>query len=203
MISSIRQPINNLVEKAVKPYARFLNPNLITLSSLLVTGLTCFLYIQGLYLWAALSLPLQLVDLIDGSVAKAGNKITAFGGFLDATIDRIAESLIYISIGLSGSARWEICSFVIFITLLVSYVKAKAEGSLGITKIGTNQLSIGFLAERAERPIVFGLFSFLYFFSPKYYGEFNLMEYGLLLVIIFSFITVLMRMHKAYQLMND
>jgi CDP-diacylglycerol--glycerol-3-phosphate 3-phosphatidyltransferase len=89
--------------------------------------------------------------LFDGTMArisKAGS--SAWGGFLDSTIDRITDSAILIGVGLFLIQQGDQLAAVVLVTLLtgmlVPYVRAKAE-SLGI------QCSGG-LAERTERLII-------------------------------------------------
>ncbi|MGB8152438.1 MAG: CDP-alcohol phosphatidyltransferase family protein, partial [Nitrososphaeraceae archaeon] len=86
-------------------------------------------------------------DLIDGSVARATNKSTAKGSFIDSTYDKLAEIIVFIGISVGGLANPVICLIAISMSMMVSYSRAKAE-SLGIDLKG-----IG-LGERAERLLV-------------------------------------------------
>ena len=62
-------------------------------------------------------------DGLDGSLARALNKVTKFGNYLDALIDRYVEILIYLGFALAG---FEIEAFLIISgSLLVSYAKAR------------------------------------------------------------------------------
>lgn len=81
------------------------------------------------------------LDGLDGAVARASDRVTARGGFLDATVDRLGE--IAVLTGLAVSQRDD--ALVLLLTLLVMgasllipYLRAKAEvegldGKGGIT----------------------------------------------------------------------
>jgi CDP-diacylglycerol--glycerol-3-phosphate 3-phosphatidyltransferase len=92
-----------------------------------------------------------LSDLFDGTMArisKAGS--SAWGGFLDSTIDRVTDSAVLIGVSLYLIQQDDRLTSVVLVTLLtgmlVPYVRAKAE-SLGIECSGG-------LAERTERLII-------------------------------------------------
>ena len=66
-------------------------------------------------------------DLIDGSVARATNKSTAKGSFIDSTYDKLAEIIVFIGISVGGLANPVICLIAISMSMMVSYSRAKAE----------------------------------------------------------------------------
>jgi CDP-diacylglycerol--glycerol-3-phosphate 3-phosphatidyltransferase len=39
-----------------------------------------------------------LFDSLDGAVARESNRMSAFGAFLDSTLDRLSESVIFVGI---------------------------------------------------------------------------------------------------------
>ena len=83
-------------------------------------------------------------DLVDGNVARFTGKTSKRGSFIDSTYDKVSESVVYIGIAVGTIASPLTCIIAISLSLLVSYVRARAE-SLGVTLIG---IGIG---ERAER----------------------------------------------------
>jgi archaetidylinositol phosphate synthase len=83
-------------------------------------------------------------DLVDGSVARITRKTSKRGSFFDSTYDKVSESIVYIGIAVGALASPLTCMIAISLSLLVSYVRARAE-SLGVTLMG---IGIG---ERAER----------------------------------------------------
>lgn len=106
------------------------------------------------YWLATLSWIGVLFDAIDGYVARKAGKVSAFGAFLDSTLDRMADFFIIAAFGFANFIGWWLAAFVILTTFLISYIKARGEGLLptGI------QLQEG-LMQRSER---LGLLFFMY-----------------------------------------
>ena len=76
-----------------------ISPNLITLISLLVSILSCYLFWLGKPVESALLIILMgVIDMFDGAVARASNRVTRFGATLDHVIDRYAEFFIVIGV---------------------------------------------------------------------------------------------------------
>ena len=62
-------------------------------------------------------------DALDGSLARAEGKVSKFGNYLDAVIDRYVEIIMYLGFALSG---FFIEAFLVVTgSLLVSYTKAR------------------------------------------------------------------------------
>lgn len=95
-----------------------------------------------------------LTDMLDGTMARLSGGSTAFGAFLDSSMDRIADAAIFGAVtywlAVNGD-RWGAVAGLICLATgqLVSYVKARAEG-LGLT------CDVG-IAERPERLITVGV----------------------------------------------
>src|SRR3954454_11188451 len=90
----------------------------------------------------------SVIDALDGALARAHDKMTPFGGFLDSTLDRMSEGVILgaIALVLADEAHTLAlaCVFVALVgSFLVSYTRAKAE-ALGLKG------DVGLMA-RAER----------------------------------------------------
>lgn len=92
-----------------------------------------------------------LFDMMDGRLARMGQKASAFGALWDSTLDRYSELVTLFGICLVFiKADWFVWGVVTFLALvgsvMVSYVRARAEG-LGIEcKVG--------LMQRPERVVV-------------------------------------------------
>jgi archaetidylinositol phosphate synthase len=95
-------------------------------------------------------------DLVDGVVARLIKKTSKRGSFLDSTYDKISESIVFIGIAVGTLADPITCMIAISLSLLVSYVRARAE-SLGISLQG---IGIG---ERAERLLLLAIIGMLPF----------------------------------------
>jgi CDP-diacylglycerol--glycerol-3-phosphate 3-phosphatidyltransferase len=95
-----------------------------------------------------------LLDVLDGSMARARGQGSRFGALLDSTMDRIADGALFASLVwwllVTGERLLVVVGLVCLIGgQLVSYVKARAEG-LGFS------CDVG-IAERMERLIIVGV----------------------------------------------
>lgn len=79
----------------------------------------------------------SLLDALDGSLARAMGRTSTFGAFLDSTLDRFSEAVVYLGLlfYFSGQPEGRLEVMLIYATivgsLMVSYTRARAEG-LGI-----------------------------------------------------------------------
>lgn len=93
----------------------------------------------------------SLLDILDGALARAGGKSTAFGAFIDSTTDRVSEGFMLTAIAYI-LAKHHHPVFVVVVmaavagSFLVSYTRARAE-ALGLR----GDVGIG---SRAERVVV-------------------------------------------------
>ena len=93
----------------------------------------------------------SILDILDGALARAGGKQTAFGSFLDSTTDRMSEGFVLGAIALVFHRHGhEVALAFTFAAVagsfLVSYTRARAE-ALGLR----GDVGIG---SRAERVVV-------------------------------------------------
>ncbi|MFC5994041.1 phosphatidylinositol phosphate synthase [Pseudonocardia hispaniensis] len=100
-----------------------------------------------------------LFDLVDGAMARARGRCTAFGGVLDSACDRIADGALFAGLvwWCLGAGEQRLAGAAALICLvtgqIISYIKARAEAA-GLRADGG-------LVERAERLIVALLGTFL------------------------------------------
>jgi len=104
-----------------------------------------------------------LCDMLDGSLARATNRITTFGAFLDSTLDRFSESAILLGIIILYTKQGStlpiaLAGATLIGSLLVSYVRARAEG-VGL------KCEVGIFT-RTERVLILALGLLLYQFHP-------------------------------------
>lgn len=134
-------------------------PDWLTLTGLVMNLGATVAFAKGYLHWGAIIMMMAgLCDILDGQVAREGRKETKFGALLDSTTDRYSEIFIYFGIGayLIGNDEWVasgILFFAITGSLMVSYVRARAEG-LG------EDCKVGFM-QRPERLIALALGSLL------------------------------------------
>jgi len=112
-------------------------PNAVTLVSLVFAAASALLYWYGLFWAGAVFLLLcGLFDTFDGEIARQTKQVSNIGGFLDSTVDRINEFIVYF--GLFGyyytheryALVWLFCA--LFGSMMVSYTRARGE-ALGIS----------------------------------------------------------------------
>lgn len=131
-----------------------LTPNTITVIGLLITLIASVLVANDhLLVGAAILAAGSLLDAVDGALARALGGGTAFGSFLDSTLDRAGEAVLYIGIGawLIGNLAnpaWPMLALMIALagSFLVSYSHARAQGIGLAANVG--------LAPRTERLIL-------------------------------------------------
>ena len=155
MLSASLKPA---VTRAINPIARGalaigLTPNAVTFIGAigLVTSALYF-YPKGDFFIGTLVISFfALSDLFDGAMARISHKgASAWGGFLDSTIDRITDSAILVGLTLYLVDADDPLTAVVIGSLvfgsLVPYIRAKAESM---------QISCsGGIAERTERLII-------------------------------------------------
>ncbi len=133
-----------------------LTPNILTVTGVILNALVALVLGFGwLELGGAFLLVASAFDLLDGAVARATEKITPFGGFLDSTLDRYSEAVVYLGllIYFFSTDDAELGSILVFTAatgaLLNSYARARAEAA-------GYQASVG-LAARTERVVLLAL----------------------------------------------
>jgi CDP-diacylglycerol---glycerol-3-phosphate 3-phosphatidyltransferase len=126
-----------------------ITPNGLTIVGLaLNVGVAAVLASGQLLLGGVLLLVAGLFDMLDGALAKATNQATKFGAFLDSTLDRYSELVVFFGLLLAFQAAGQLLEVALIYvaaagSLLVSYARARAE-SLGF------DCEVGLLA-RPER----------------------------------------------------
>lgn len=167
------------------PLGGFLNrlgltPNMVTGLGLLGNTIGAFYLARGEMLtgglWIALMTP---VDALDGTMARLRGESSDFGAFVDSVSDRYSELIIYSGLLYHFLVRGEPLGGMLTFgaaagSVLVSYVKARAEGLGYEAKVG--------LLTRAERYLVL---------APSLI--FNQLNIGLGILAVFANITALQR----------
>jgi phosphatidylglycerophosphate synthase len=129
-----------------------LTPNALTVIGFLIAvGAAAAAWQQAWLAAAGLVIFGGSFDMLDGGLARLQNRVTRFGAFLDSTLDRWGEGVVYIGIVAGASAAGFVAGAVLAAaaavsSFQVSYTRAKAE-SLGL------QGEVG-IAPRAERLVL-------------------------------------------------
>lgn len=192
---SVLKPIT---EKSLQPVAHLLrnvNPNFITMLGLIFPVLFLVCLVNGEYLLALVAFIFNAVDLLDGLVARAQNKVTAFGGFLDSTVDRFADFVVIVAFGFAGLVSWEIVLTVVMLTYLISYIRSRTE----LAAKGKLVASVGIM-ERTERLVLIfvGLAVYAIWQHVELFDQ-NLITITFLILLVLSAITVGQRIMFAYK----
>ncbi len=161
-------------------------PNMVTLSGFVLTLGVAALAAFGMFFWAALLMIIAAgADAVDGTLARTSGQVSKFGAFLDSTLDRSSESIIYLALAvyyLRWGTTWEVLlAFVAIVaSFLVSYTRARAEGVDIECKVG--------IGTRMERMIVLflGLLT-------------GYVTYAVIIVSIIATVTVLQRVLHVWK----
>lgn len=142
------------------PISRFLmklgvTPNAVTYASA-VSAITAGVLLATNHIWSALALGFVtgFMDIIDGQLAKEFGGASRFGAVLDSTIDRYAEFFVFVGfavryhlLGRDWCVLW--CAFAFLGSVMVSYIKSRAESEGFDCKVGKLQ--------RPERLTIMGV----------------------------------------------
>ena len=114
-------------------------------------------------------------DLVDGAVAKATGRASQRGAFLDSTLDRVSEVMVYLGILVGAYVGPFLVLLALSMSLLVSYTRAKGDA------LNVNLAGIG-IGERPERLLVLIVASLL-----------GVVALGVLIVVLIALITFVQR----------
>ena len=189
MLESLRPFLTKILNPIAKKVN--LNPNIITLISPFIALIACYEFSIDMLIFAAIAILLSgFLDVVDGAVARFHNRTTKFGAFLDSTIDRISDGIIYIGIIFGGYCDWFIGVLLIHSAITISYVKARAE-SQGVS------CNVG-IAERAVRMIIIMIGAVVgYLTTPVYF------TYILIFLVVISYFTVIQRVYHVWRVLDE
>ncbi len=89
-------------------------------------------------------------DIFDGEVARRTNSNSKAGAFLDSNLDRLSDAVLIIGLILGNFLHYILGYFVLFLVIMISYIRARAENE------GIDMKGVGFM-ERAERLVILWL----------------------------------------------
>ncbi|MFN2455329.1 MAG: CDP-alcohol phosphatidyltransferase family protein [Pyrinomonadaceae bacterium] len=132
-----------------------INPNLLTVTGVGINVLCGLLFGFGYFFWAGIILIVaNLFDMLDGNVARLSGRVTRFGGFLDSSLDRLSDMVVFIGVMVFYARDTAFHSTLnVFLTgaglagsVMVSYTSARAESLI-------LKCDVGFL-RRPERVVL-------------------------------------------------
>lgn len=139
---------------ANKMVAIGITANMVTLFGLVINLIATFYFATGrLITGGVLILFGGSFDMIDGAVARAQRDLRASGALLDSVIDRYSEGFLFLGSLIYFYSLDSLLGVILafgawFGSILVSYVRARAEGLQVTCKVG--------LMQRPERIILLG-----------------------------------------------
>ncbi|HVB33134.1 MAG TPA: CDP-alcohol phosphatidyltransferase family protein [Patescibacteria group bacterium] len=142
-----------LLARIVRPLgAAGVNPNILTFLGFAVTLLAALGFAVGQFRWAAAGIFLSgFLDMLDGQVARRSDRVTPFGAYLDSTLDRYSDIMLYMGL----VAHYAIVGVFFYVVLaaiamsssfMVSFTRARAEAVIPKCKVG--------FMERPERLVL-------------------------------------------------
>ena len=187
------QSLRPFLTKILNPLARNLNinPNIVTVISPFVAVLAAYGFANHYLLLGCFAILLSgFLDVVDGAVARFHGRTSKCGAFLDSTMDRFADAIIYIGIIFGGYCDWFVGVLAIHSAITVSYVRARAE-SQGV------DCNIG-IAERAVRMIILMVGAIIGYFAGDIY-----FTYVIYILVILSYFTVAQRIVHVWRQLNE
>jgi CDP-diacylglycerol--glycerol-3-phosphate 3-phosphatidyltransferase len=215
-LSRIKDRARVLAHAVVRPLvvglARVgITANHLTVLGALLSLVAALAFFEGGFRFgAALLIASGLCDVLDGELARATNRVSRFGAFLDSTLDRAAEAFVLLGIAgfyivtlveLTGDPvrvldqmsrgleprTWAVIAITALVALigsfLVSYTRARAEGLGLVCKVGW--------FERPERMLLI--------IAAGLFGVGPVMPGALMLLALLSFITAGQRVVHVYR----
>jgi CDP-diacylglycerol--glycerol-3-phosphate 3-phosphatidyltransferase len=181
-----------IIDPVVTFLARYrLSPDTLTVAGMLAHFLFAWLIAIGQMRWAAVAMFLIVpLDAFDGALArKLGRKQRGFGAFLDSTLDRIAEIILfggfiayYVSQG--DEPMLAVAYIAITGSLMVSYTRARAEALDLSCKVG--------ILGRVERYATLMILLVL-----------DLPNIALIILAVFTYLTAIQRMVHVWKQSNE
>ena len=188
LTDQLRARTHFIIDPLVETMARFkLSPDLLTVAGALAHVLFAYLIGIGEFRWAALAITLvSPLDALDGALArKLGRKQGGFGAFLDSSLDRLAEivlfgGFIYYYYTHDDPRMMAIAYLAVTGSLMVSYARSRAEALGYSAKMG--------VLSRVERYAVLVVFLAL-----------NMPQIALVILAIFTYFTFFQRMFAVWK----
>src|SRR5947199_2007664 len=133
-----------------------ISPNILTLIGVAINVGSGMLFGFGRFFWAGIVLIVaNLFDMLDGQVARTSGRVTSFGGFLDSSLDRLSDMVVFVGLMVFYARATPYHSTLnVFLagagmrgSGMVSYASARAESLIP-------RCDVGFL-RRPERVVLF------------------------------------------------
>jgi CDP-diacylglycerol--glycerol-3-phosphate 3-phosphatidyltransferase len=188
----------------VRLLARFNpNPNLLSVIGLSINIVAALLYGYGKFFSAGLVMIFaNIFDMMDGRVARLTGRVTKFGAFLDSSLDRLSDMVVFLGIIIFYSRDTEYHSTLyaaltgaaLIGSVMVSYTSARAESLIP-------KCDVGFL-RRPERVVLLILGS-LTVWPGSSHPLLNKMPATIWLMAALSYWTFLHRLYHTWRQIRE
>ena len=155
--SSIGRGAQRIIDAMVRWLALgHINPNILTVIGVALNVGCGVLFGMGWFFSAGVALIVaNLFDMLDGQVARLSGRVTRFGGFLDSSLDRLSDMVVFVGLMVFYARDLPFHSTLnVFLagaglmgSVMVSYASARAESLIP-------KCDVGFL-RRPERVVLF------------------------------------------------
>lgn len=177
-----------------------INPNIFSSFALVLAVIAAyFIANKNITMGIVFVIITAIWDALDGSLARAERKVTKFGNYLDAMIDRYVEIIIYLGFALSG---FFIEAFLVVSgSLLVSYAKAR---TAIVVPIGNSHWPA--IGERPDRLILLVSSMIISIFLPEISAlgfTVSSMSFFLYLIAIMVYVGSIQRIFYARNIIKN
>jgi len=154
--ASIGRGAQRIIDAMVRWLAMgHINPNILTVIGVALNVGCGLLFGMGRFFSAGIALIVaNLFDMLDGQVARLSGRVTRFGGFLDSSLDRLSDMVVFVGLMVFYARDIEHSTLNVFLagaglmgSVMVSYASARAESLIP-------KCDVGFL-RRPERVVLF------------------------------------------------
>src|ERR671918_1752895 len=155
--ASIGRGAQRIIDAIVRWLAHgHINPNILTVIGVSLNVGCGLLFGLGWFFLAGIALIVaNLFDMLDGQVARLSGRVTRFGGFLDSSLDRLSDMVVFVGLMVFYARDTPSHSTLnVFLagaglmgSVMVSYASARAESLIP-------KCDVGFL-RRPERVVLF------------------------------------------------
>ena len=176
-----------------------INPNVLTVTGVAINVGCGLLFGFGYFFWAGIILIVaNLFDMLDGQVARLSGRVTRFGGFLDSSLDRLSDMVVFVGLMVfyardtifHSTLNVFLAGAAMMGSVMVSYASARAESLIP-------KCDVGFL-RRPERVVllIIGALS-THWGSQNYFA--NRMPAVLWILAVGSYWTFAHRMYHTWH----
>jgi CDP-diacylglycerol---glycerol-3-phosphate 3-phosphatidyltransferase len=176
------------------------DPNLLTVIGLCINIFAACLYGFGEFFYAGLVM--ICADMLDGRVARLTGRVTKFGAFLDSSLDRLSDMVVFLGIIIfyardtqyHSTLYASLTGAALIGSVMISYTSARAESILP-------KMDVGFF-RRPER-VVLLIIGSLTVWPNSTHWALNKMPATIWLITVMSYWTFGQRLYDTWRLTRE